>query len=166
MSHVHWFIIKVGDLLRNPGHIDMIDLAYDQLDDVPELVGTWLVGTLRIQWVSDGSVKATLDAQVQIEYICDLSNEPYETSIQIDDFYARFVADQDDDDKYYDDVFVLDSAGEFIDIYDFLVQAIKLQEPIRHIKPGKEYLLDEFAAEEDEDEIEDGFAIGGGVYFH
>jgi hypothetical protein len=29
----------VGDLLRNPGHIDTISLSYDQLDDVPELVG-------------------------------------------------------------------------------------------------------------------------------
>jgi hypothetical protein len=98
--------------------------------------------------------------------VCDLSGESYERLVEIKDFDARFSTDVDgeDKDRVYDELFPLDPQGETINIYDLLLQSIKLQEPIVHIKPGKEYLLDEYDEDEGDDEDED--LTTGNIVFH
>ena len=106
--------------------------------------------------MNDGSVKAIIkNATAVVSDVCDLSGEEYDRVIDIKNFDARFSTDVDgeDKDRVYDELFPLDPQGETITIYDLLLQSIKLQEPIVHIKPGKEYLLDEY--DEDEEEYED-----------
>lgn len=168
MSHQDACILKVGDLLRNPGHMDTVEISFDHFDDLPEMIAPGITGTLAMQGVTDGSVRVMLrDAQVHMRYLCDLTNEPYDTIIMIDEFDARFIVfdANDEEDRYFDDVFPMDGNAETIDVYDFMVQAIRFQEPITHIKPGNEALLDELADDED-DEEENNIAGGGHIYFH
>lgn len=161
------FVIKVWDLLRNPWRLDTIDFDHLMLEDLPELSVDGVSWTLLLQWVNDGSVKAVIkNARAVVSDVCDLSGESYERIIDINDFDARFSTDVDgeDKDRVYDELFPLDPQGETINIYDLLLQSIKLQEPIVHIKPGKEYLLDEY--DEDEEEYEDEDLTGSNIVFH
>lgn len=123
------------------------------LPDIPNLSEDGLSGTLILQWVNDGSVKVIIkEAQWILTYTCDLSNEEYDAEVKVKNFDWRFVSDMSEhDDGSYDDLFPLDPQSETINIYDLLVQGIKLQEPIVHIKPGKEYLLDEYSEDEEDD---------------
>ena len=91
-------------------------------------------------------------AHARIHDICDISGEEYERQVEVKDFDARFASDtKEDQDQIYDDLFPLNPQSETINIYDFLVQSIKLQEPLVHIKPGKEHLLDDYESESEDD---------------
>lgn len=139
--------------MRNPAQLDNLPFEHMMLPDISNLSEDGLSGTLVLQWVNDGSVKVIIkEATWTLTYTCDLSNEEYDAVIKIKNFDGRFVSDMSEhDDGSYDDLFPLDPQSETINIYDLLVQSIKLQEPIVHIKPGKEYLLDEYAEDEEDD---------------
>ncbi len=163
----HAFVIKVWDLLRNPGRLDTITFDHLMIDEIPWLSADGVSWALVLQWVNDGSVKAIIQyATARVSDVCDLSGESYERLVEIKDFDARFSTDVDgeDKDRVYDELFPLDPQGETINIYDLLLQSIKLQEPIVHIKPGKEYLLDEYDEDEGDDEDED--LTTGNIVFH
>lgn len=144
--------------------MELDTLMLDHIDGLSEQGLSW---TLQLQGVNDGSVKVVLKNGVaQIHDQCDLSGEDYLRDVKIDQFDARFSTQVEDKDEYvYDEVFPLDGHSETINIYDFLVQSIKLQEPIIHIKPGKEYLLDEYGGDDDTND-EDNDEVGGQVIFH
>ena len=99
---------------------------------------------------------------------CDISGEEYERQVEVKDFDTRFSSQEDmGDDRVYDELFPLNAQSETINIYDFLVQSIKLQEPLVHIKPGNEKLLDDYEMGEDDDENEESAGIGNNnVIFH
>lgn len=160
------FVIKVGDLLRNPGQIDTIPFDHLMIDDIHWLSSAGVSGILTIQGVNDGSVKVVIkEVKARVSDICDLSGEDYERDIIVHDFDGRFSSDvaHDDDNVIYDELFPLDAHGETINIYDLLLQSIQLQEPIVHIKPGKEYLLEEYTEDEDDEELP---PQSGNVVFH
>lgn len=160
-------MIKVWDLLRNPWRLDTIEFDHLMIDDIDGLSKEGVSWTLVLQWVNDGSVKAIIKhATAAVSDVCDLSGEEYDRIVEIKNFDARFSTDVDgeDKDRVYDELFPLDPQWETINIYDLLLQSIQLQEPIVHIKPGKEYLLDEYG--EDEGDYEDEDLTSGNVLFH
>lgn len=155
-------------MLRNPGRLDTIDFDHFILQDIEWLSADGVSWSFVLQWVNDGSVKVIIKyAKAIISDICDLSWESYDRVIEVKDFDARFSTEVQagDDELVYDELFPLDPQGEFINIYDMLVQSIKLQEPVVHIKPGKEYLLDEY--DEDIDDLDDeDTQTGSNIVFH
>lgn len=153
MTHQEQFIIKVGDLLRNPGTLDTISIDNFLLPDVTGLTSEWVTGILTLQGVTDGSVKVNIkELHAWVDDICDISGEEYKRQVEVRNFDTRFSAQEDiGDDRVYDELFPLNAQSESINIYDFLVQSIKLQEPLVHIKPGNEKLLDEYETDDDED---------------
>ena len=156
----HDFVLKVGDLLRDPTRLDRVEFDRLQLPDVKGLTSEWYTGTLNLQGVTDWSVKVTIEqATALVDDVCDLSGEAYQRQVEVEDFTVRFSEEESYDElRVYDEVFPLDSASETIDVYDLLVQSIVLQEPLVHIKPGKEYLLDEYEDDESSD-VEQGNVV-------
>lgn len=154
MTHVEQYVIKVGDLLRNPGRIDTINFENFLLPAVQGLTDEGVSGKISLQGVTDGSVKVVIaELHACIDDQCDISGEPYQRQVKVKDFDARFSAQEEiGEDRVYDEVFPLDTSSETINIYDLLVQSIILQEPLVHIKPGNESLLDDF---EDDENYED-----------
>lgn len=147
----------------------MDTLNFDNLaiEDIKWLSWDGVSWTLVLQWVNDGSIKAVVKyAKATISDICDLSGEAYDRVVEITDFDARFSTDISNEnvDIVYDELFPLDPQGEFISIYDLLFQSIKLQEPVVHIKPGKEYLLDEY--DEDIEITNDDSQTWSNIVFH
>lgn len=162
------FVIKVWDLLRNPWKLDTIEFDHLLSPDIQGLSSDGVSWSLVLQWVNDGSVKVVVKyAKAVVSDICDLSGETYDRVVEVKDFDARFSTEVQggDDECVYDELFPLDSQGEVIDIYDLLLQSIKLQEPVVHIKPGKEYLLDEYD-EDIEDSDEDDVQTSSNIVFH
>jgi hypothetical protein len=136
------------------------------IEDLVGLSDVGISGSLLLQWVNDGSVKVIIkNATARISSICDLSGEEYDRLIDVKNFDARFSSDIDseDQDRVYDELFPMDPQWETITIYDLLVQSIRLQEPIVFIKPGKEYLFDEY--DEDDGDYTDEDTSQGNVLF-
>ncbi len=154
--------------MRNPWKLDTIEFENLILSDLQWLSSDGVSWSLVLQWVNDGSVKAIIKyAKAIISDICDLSWEPYDRVVEVKDFDARFSTDVQvwDDELVYDELFPLDPQWEVIDIYDLLLQSIKLQEPVVHIKPGKEYLLDEYD-EDIDDWYEEESQTWSNIVFH
>lgn len=155
-------------MLRNPWKLDTLSFNNLIIEDIVWLSVDGISWTLVLQWVNDGSVKVIIkEASTIVSDICDLSGESYDRVVQIKDFDTRFSADinWEDRDRVYDELFPLDPQWETINIYDLLFQSIKLQEPIVHIKPWKEYLLDEYD-EDFEEYISDEEQTSGNIIFH
>ena len=172
MTHHEQFIIKVGDLLRNPWKIDTLEVDSFALPDIEWLTSAWVTGTLTLQGVTDGSVKIMIkELKALVSDTCDISGEDYERQVEVKNFDARFSsAENMGYDRVYDELFPLDPSWETINIYDFLVQSIRLQEPLVHIKPGNEKLLDDYESYEDYEENQEDEENGGignnNVIFH
>jgi hypothetical protein len=60
----------------------------------------------------------------------------------------------------------LNASWESIDLYDVFCQSILLQEPIVHIKPGKESLWEEYTEWSDDDYEDMDDQNQGNVIFH
>ena len=169
MTHHEQFIIKVGDLLRNPWKIDILEVDSFDLPDIEWLTSAWVTGTLTLQGVTDWSVKVMIkELKALVNDTCDISGEDYERQVEVINFDTRFSSAEDmGDDRVYDELFPLDASSETINIYDFLVQSIRLQEPLVHIKPGNEKLLDDYEDYEETEEDEENSGIGNNnVIFH
>lgn len=152
--HNSSFVIKVADLLRNPGKLDFIVVDNLWTDKLDGLNDEGISLKIALQWVSDWSVKVTIEeAKAIIRDVCDLSWEEYDRIVSLSDrssSYSQSVG-MSVDDKVYDDEFPFASEHETIDLEDFIVQSIQLEKPLVSIKPWKEYLLDEFESEEDDE---------------
>lgn len=142
-------VIKVWDLLRNLGKIDTVLLDGIMIDSIEWLAERGVSWTLKIQWLNSTSIKVYVEElSATIQDICDLSWEDYERNVLIRDkeiIYSSSVSSKDfEDDSLYDDIIPRDGEHESIDLQDGLRQLIYFESPIVHIKPGKEYILDQF----------------------
>lgn len=155
-------VIKVSDLLRHPTSSDELSIIDCMIDTIPHLRSPGISALCRLQSTNDGIIVVTLsDVRAQIDDVCDISGESYIRDVYIDFAEGRFspeVAFHSDPDYVYEDDFPFLPDGESIDIQDMLTQAVVLQEPLVHIKPGKEYLLDE-SEEDGEDNMSPWWTI-------
>ncbi len=146
-------VIKVSDLLRNATYADEVAIE-DCMIAIPHLRAPGVSAVCRLQSTNDGMIVATLsDIVAQIDDICDLSGESYIRSVYIDSYQWKFNADvafHADPNYVYEDDFPFLPDGESIDIEDMLVQAIVLQEPLIHIKPGNEHIIDDIYEDQEE----------------
>lgn len=138
-------IIKVSDLLRRPSSSDELVIEDCMIDAIPHLRVPGVSALCRFQSTSDGTIVVTLsDITATIDDICDLSGESYIRDIHITSYEWKFSPDvvfHDDPYYVYEDDFPFLSDGESINIEDMIIQSIILQEPLVHIKPGKEIIL-------------------------
>ncbi len=138
-------IIKVSDLLRNPIRSDEIVIEDCMIHSISHLCPPGIVALCRLRATSDGTILVSLtDIRARMNDVCDLSGEEYIRDIHIPLYESRFSVDvvyHEDPDYVYEDDFPFLPDGESIDIKDMLIQAIILQEPLVHIKPGNEILI-------------------------
>ena len=156
-----WFIIKVGDLLRNPGQSDTVVFNNLLLEDVKNLNSDGVSWSILLQSVGDDTIRVVIQhLEAVLDDVCDLSGEDFQRPIEVKDFSTRFSAQEPiADDHIYDDVFPLDPHSETIDLYDFFIQSIELQQPLINIKPWNEYLLEEYSDDEDDDDEHWGWNV-------
>lgn len=149
-------VIKVSDLLRHPTTSDEISIHDCMIDSIPHLRAPGISASCRLQATNDGMIVVTLSAiTARIDDICDLSGEDYVREVYVDSYEGRFSSEvvfHDDPDYVYEDDLPFLPDGESIDIQPLLTQAIVLQEPLVHIKPGKEYLRKEIGESEEEND--------------
>jgi hypothetical protein len=148
-------VIKVWDLLRNPGRVDTVSFEGIMIDDFEGLTSSGISATLLLQWVNDGSVKIVIkNLKAMIQDTCDLSGEDYEREVYVTDKHITYSAtkltDLWEDSSLYDDTLPRDGEHEMIDLKDGLCQIIQLEAPLVSIKPGNEYILDQFESWDDE----------------
>lgn len=140
--------------MRNPWKVD--DLSFSEMysSKLEGLSSEGIAVDLSIQWTGNGSIKLTIKNLVaKIHDICDLSGELYDRIVNIVDksvYFDESLPVSYDEDKVYDEIFPFSNEHETIDIENFLIQCIQVEKPFVSIKPGKEYILDEFESSEEE----------------
>lgn len=153
--HVKWFVIKVWDLLRNPGKVDEIRFDNLTMQSFVDLTSGWVSGILLLQGINESTVRVTVQSLVaHVRDICDLSWEEFEREVVIEDkdlIYSSAIAvDEFDNNSLYDNLFPRDGVHESLDLEDGLRQLIEGEQPVVAIKPGNEYILDQFDSDDDE----------------
>ena len=148
-------VIKVWDLLRNPGKIDIVSCEWVLLDGLEWLTSDGISVTLALQWINGGSIKVIVkNLEAMLSDVCDLSGEEYDRKVTLIDKHITYSnslpEDISDDNSLYDDTLPRDGEHEMIDLQDGIRQLIILETPLVRIKPGKEYILDQFDDGDDE----------------
>lgn len=162
------FVVKVSDLLKNPGQTDIIEFEWISTSKIKGLTELGISGTVQLQSVNDETVLVTLeDISCEVSETSDISGKKYIREVYQETFNTKFVRaftnENDNQREVFDEEFPIDSKNETIDLEDAVVQAIMLQNPIVKVAPGEE-------VEWDDDEMyyydfEDEGHIGGKVTF-
>jgi hypothetical protein len=153
--HTSSLVIKVWDLLRNPWKIDTISCEWIMIEDLDGLTQDWISAIFLLQGVNGSSVKVLIqDLKATISDICELSGEEYDRPVSLRNksiTYSSHVSAQSlEDESLYDETIPRDWVHEMIDLQDAVRQLIYLDAPLVRIKPGNEYILDQFESWDDE----------------
>lgn len=144
-------LIKVSDLLLDPGARDTVSIVDLMLDTVSNLKPEWISTILHLQSIDNSTIIATLeDLSCDIDDVSDVSAEPYVRHVWVSDYKALFtLSDSHLQDQGDDPIFPIHAKNETIDIADMIYQGILLQEPLVKRTPEEERQLQEESSVED-----------------
>lgn len=133
-------LIKVSDLLLDPGSRDTISIVDLMLDSVPHLKPEGISTILHLQSIDNSTIIATIeDLSCDIDDVSDVSAQPYVRHVWVSDYRALFtLSDSHLQDQWDDPIFPIHAKNETIDIADMLYQSILLQEPLVKRTPEEE----------------------------
>lgn len=128
------FKIKIWDLLHNVWSSDEIHFEKKFLDELTWLDDKGVSWDIYLQSLNDQAVHCVLqNVSCSIVENCDTCNKTYTREAIIPEYSAKFVLwDMTNylTKKSDEEVFQISSKDEFINLYDMVLQAIILQEPI------------------------------------
>ena len=139
------FVLKVADLLRARWSHDTVPFANLMSNHIPQLTEKGMSGELYIQWLNDTTVLVELEnVTCDLNEVCDFSETSFVRHVETWWQSARFVVHdgtQGEELDVYDDEFPINAKDETINLEDFIVQAIVLEQPAVIINPDyqKEY---------------------------
>ncbi len=163
------FVIKVSDLLKTPGGKDEIEfegLITDKLQGLTKEGIKWIV---ELQALNDKTIYVTLlHVAAKVNDKSDLSWKAFVREATAKDFSAKFVLEftnqEDAQREIFDEEFPINEKSETINLEDFVVQAIQLQEPIVKLAKGEEKELENIDDMDDFDTFEE-WKVSGAVTF-
>lgn len=135
--------IKVSDLLRAPGKTDDIDFSDRMIPDLPNVLAPGVSWSIRLTSLNNRCVEVILEnISCKVEYISDISGEPFEKEILLDFYEALFCFPENQWDKEtnldvytsYADIYDIEEKDTSIDILSCITNAIKSQEPLVKMK--------------------------------
>lgn len=128
------FKIKIWDLLCNIWSFDEIHFEKKFLDELIWLDDNGISWDIYLQSLNDQAIHCILkNISCSVIEDCEVCNKTYNREIIIPQYSAKFVLW---DTKTYitkksdEEVFQINSKDEFINLYDMVLQAVFLQEPI------------------------------------
>lgn len=142
------FEIKISDLLHQLAS-DTLTFEDIFLDDLPNLIGTWISGTVELYSMDGESVFAKLtDVHAVMKATCDVCLQEYERTVDVDEYTAKFALNKEDFEESDEEVvFMIDPKNETIDLGEMIYQAIVLQDPFVFKCPScetKEVVSDDY----------------------
>lgn len=162
------YIIKVGDLLQEWGKNDIIEFDSKISSQLSNLSQEWISGTVILRSLNQDSLYISLkDVTCFLEETCDRCGSHYKRPVEINEYKARFVADEktklEEQETSDEEIFVINMREKSIDVEAMIAQAISLEDPfVKHCDVCEK----ELENTPDEEDIEEDFSWGGNIIFH
>lgn len=162
------FIIKVWDLLKEWWKVDTIEFEEKTSSDLPHLDKKWISGSILLRSLNQDSLYVSLEnIYCKLQEICDRCWIDYERTINIPEYVCRFVGSEkikkEEQETSEEEIFVINSRDETIDVEPMVIQAIKLEDPFVSHCPNCKKELENIS---DEEEIEEWVIWWGNIIFH
>ncbi|HCB51511.1 TPA: hypothetical protein DEP21_02960 [Patescibacteria group bacterium] len=122
---------------------------------------------MSLRSLNQESVYATLEkTNCTLDESCDTCEAPYQRAVEVENYTARFIIGESnrklEQENTDEEIFLIDSKNETIDVEDMLVQAVVLSEPIAKHCPDCAKKVSEMPDEEDGEYMEST----GNIIFH
>jgi len=162
------FIVKVWDLLKEWWKSDSIVFEKKATSELPNLSEKGISWTIILRSLNQDSLYVNLEnISCEIKEICERCWASYTRKVENPEYVARFVISEkikkEEQETSEEEIFVINSRDESIDLEPMILQSIILKEPFIKRCPKCESEL----AKEFEDEDIDGWAIGWwNIIFH
>ncbi len=160
--------IKVSDLLMQVGETDTVHFDSIVIGSIDGLDAKGISWSIHLQSIDNSTLIATLEnVTCVIDDISDVSRSPFKRHVAVSSLSAYFVLSSSTRDFNQEDdasIFPINEKSMFIDIQDFLYEAIGLQTPFvkRTPEEEKEYTK---LQEDVVDDIDDDSSMTGAVVF-
>lgn len=152
--------IKVSDLLNTIWKTDSILFENVFLKQITNLDEKWISWEICLQSINDSSILAKLkNVKCKTQETCDICNNKYEVTYKNIDYDGKFQI-KETIPEYNDEIFPIDNKW-VIDVEDFIVQSVVLNESFSKICPKCE----DKQREDINDSIYDDFDGGANVNF-
>lgn len=136
------WIVKVWDLLTQPGSDDLISRSNQAIETFPNITSDNLDITMKIVAVNHHEVWITIIwLRCSFNETCDYSGQEYIRTLEIvkaEQETLRFAHK-----SYDDEVYSISTRDNTINILDPITQLIKLHEPVSKVAPWYEFLEDD-----------------------
>ena len=148
------YIIKISDLLLNPGKKDIIKFDNKFTKKIPNLTNKGIKGEVHLEWLNSGEIKVTLkNIHASLKDTCGTCWEDFEREVIVPFFDTKFVLPSrhhNITEQIHDEEFIINTKNETINIEDLVVQSILLQEPLVSHCPTHFQWSDEIELEQEE----------------
>lgn len=153
------FVIKVSDLIQEWGRKDTVHFEHKFTEQIPNTSKVWISGDIELRSINKDSIYANLEhVNCVLEETCDNCENNFEREVLVDHYTARFVAGEknqkEEQETSDEEVFLIDTKNETIDIQDMLVQSILLENPIINRCPDCNKKIINLPDEDDEEYFE------------
>lgn len=153
------FVIKVSDLIKEWWKKDTVHFENVFTEHIPNIIDKWISGDIELRSINKDSIYANLEhVFCTLEYTCDSCEEKFEKELLVDHYTARFVAGENnqkaEQETSDEEIFLIDSKNETIDIQDMLVQSILLESPVINRCPECSKKIESMSDDDDTDYFE------------
>ncbi len=162
------FIIKVGDLLQEWGKTDSISFNHKSSSWISNLANKWISWTVNFHSLNQDSLYVSLeDISCEINEICDRCWISYVRKVNVPSYVSRFVLNekikQEEEQTSDEEIFLINTRDETIDIEPMIIQSIFLEEPfVKHCQSCEKEIINDI----DWEDIEGNFLWNWNIIFH
>lgn len=149
MKH-NGFEVKISDMLKSKV-TDTISFEQKMISGLPNLSPDGVTGSITLQSLGKDSIFASIeDLECVMQETCDRCGASFERKVHIHQANAKYVAQIDESEDQEDEILLIDMKNGVIDLEEFIVHAILLEEPIVKLCP--DCLAARQTTSDDEDE--------------
>lgn len=122
--------LKISDLLKNK-ITDQMSFSKIRISEFPDLSQEGISGKVLLQSLDQNSILVTLEEiRCEWEAVCDHCGTNFTRKIYVPTYYAKYVTELDPEGQdQEDEILLIDTKNETINLEEVLYHAIKLEEP-------------------------------------
>ena len=161
------FVIKVGDLLREGWKADTLSFSNKESKYLEKCSKDGISGEILIRSIDQDSLYVNVEhISCVFDETCDRCGASYKRPVETHWYTARFVASEqikkEEQETTDEEIFLINTRDETIDLELLIIQAIKIDDPfISHCPDCKKEI--ESLPDDDED---DSLISWGNIVFH
>ena len=145
------FVIKVSDLLHNPWSSDIVNFSGKKTTQLSGLSNDGISWKVRLRSLNDSDISVVIEElNLELNLDCDRCWVQYKKNINLEEIDGKFTTNIDD--WYHEDyVYPINVKDLNIDIEDFIVHSVSLEQDIVNYCENCQKIIDQLSEDEDID---------------